>query len=336
MGGARGIAPVSRAAPVVYRRAPSANLGEGELVDKFRGALVGVAVGDALGAPFEGRPGPVPLADISGVERGASRLPYTDDTAMTLALAQSLLDVGDLDEDRLAQAFARCWRSEPHRGYGGGTAALLAQLARGAAWERASRSQFGGQGSFGNGAAMRVAPVALHTTAHAAPAGPLARRSAAVTHAHPLAMDGAAVQAVAVATALAQPPSQPVEPELLLAEVSSAVTQTLFAQRLGIVATLVADSAPEQVIEQLGTGVAAHESVPTAILCFLRLAHSYPDAVRFAVTLGGDTDTIASMAGAIAGAHLGESAIPQRWLARTEGAAMLGELGQRFAAAVVA
>lgn len=67
-------------------------------------------------------------------------------------------------------------------------------------------------------------------------------------------------------------------------------------------------------------------------MCFLRHARSYPDAVGFAITLGGDTDTIASMAGAIAGACLGESAISQRWLERTEGASMLGALGERFAA----
>ena len=115
--------------------------------------------------------------------------------------------VGAAVGDALGAAFARSWQREPDRGYGGGTASLLARLSRGTAWEAASRSQFEGQGSLGNGAAMRVAPVALHATAHAEPASVLARRSAAVTHAHPLALDGASVQAVAVATALAPPPS---------------------------------------------------------------------------------------------------------------------------------
>lgn len=308
----------------------AATLGQDRLVDKFRGALVGAGVGDALGAAFEGHRGPIPDEDVARVDRAVHPLRYTDDTAMTLALAESLLAVGGLNEDHVAKAFARSWQREPHRGYGAGTAALLARVADGEAWDAASRSQFQGQGSFGNGAAMRVAPVALYAAANPGRTSALARRSAWVTHAHPLAIDGAAVQAVAVATALAHPGPQPLEPQDFLADVYTAA-EPLLAERLRTVAFLLPDATPDQVGEQLGTGVAAHEAVPAAILAFLRHPRSYADAVRFAISLGGDTDTIACMAGAIAGASLGESAIPQRWVGRTEGAATLRALAERLA-----
>jgi poly(ADP-ribose) glycohydrolase ARH3 len=221
-------------------------------------------VGDALGAAFEGHPGPVPLDDVQKLERGQTPLAYTDDTAMTLVLAESLLASGGLTQDRLAAAFARSWRREPNRGYRASTADLLRRVGAEEAWDAASRSQFDGQGSFGNGAAMRVAPAALYAGAQAATTAILARRSAMVTHAHPLAIDGAAVQAVAVAVALAHPASGPLRPEDLLADVSTAATETLFAERLSAVVSLLPVATPTDAAEQLGTGVAAHEAVPAA------------------------------------------------------------------------
>lgn len=76
--------------------------------------------------------------------------------------------------------------------------------------------------------------------------------------------------------------------------------------------------------------MAAVESVPAAFCAFLRYQDSFSDAIRFAISLGGDTDTIASMTGALAGAHLGHSAIPQDWIERTEGTGKLGTFAERF------
>ena len=76
----------------------------------------------------------------------------------------------------------------------------------------------------------------------------------------------------------------------------------------------------------LGNGVEAHESVPTAIYTFLRYPDSFADVVGYAISLGGDTDTIASMAGAVSGAYLGLDAIPEAWRENVEGSARLQEL----------
>lgn len=105
---------------------PERDRGNG-LQDRYRGALVGVAVGDALGAAFEGYPGPVPAGQVRQHLDGILPVSYTDDTAMTIAAADPLLHCDGLDEDNLAGAFAARHEHEPDRGYGAGTVDLLQQ-----------------------------------------------------------------------------------------------------------------------------------------------------------------------------------------------------------------
>jgi poly(ADP-ribose) glycohydrolase ARH3 len=302
---------------------------------RVRGAFLGVVVGDALGAPFEGHPGVVPAERIADLERNGVVLRFTDDTAMTVALAESLLAAGGLDQDRLAATFAQHYLREPDRGYGAGTARLLADLAAGADWRPAAAGQFGGQGSFGNGAAMRVAPVAVHAAAGGLRrVAELARRSAVVTHTHPAAVDGAVAQATAIALALEWPATGPLDRRAFLATVVAAVGEGEMAEALRSVSALVEagePASPRAVATRTGTGVAAAESVPAALAAFLCHPGSFADTVRFAISLGGDTDTIASMAAAVAGARLGEEAVPARWRERSEGAPLLVDLADRLA-----
>lgn len=296
--------------------------------DRARGALVGVVVGDALGAPFEGRPGPVPDGALSPVFDGTTELPHTDDTAMTFDLAESLLERGGLDVDHLAATLARSYERQPHRGYGTGAAQLLRQVAGGAGWRPTAAGQFGGQGSFGNGAAMRVAPVAVLARGDSAEAARLGRASATVTHTHPEGVDGAGVQAVAVALALTW--SGPMDRQRFVDRIVDVAETEQLRDALSAVAGLRPDSSPGHVGRCTGTGVAAREAVPAAIAAVTLNLESFSGTVRFAVSLGGDTDTIASMAGAIAGARLGQEAIPGPWLDRAEGAARAAELADRL------
>jgi poly(ADP-ribose) glycohydrolase ARH3 len=296
--------------------------------DRAGGALVGVVVGDALGAPFEGRPGPVPARAVSRVLDRPTALSYTDDTAMTFDLAESLLECGGLDLDHLATAFAHTYRRQPHRGYGAGAARLLRRVAEGADWRGEAASMFGGQGSFGNGAAMRVAPIAVLVGGDVAEAASLGRPSATVTHAHPEGVDGAGVQAAAVALALG--PSGPMDRHRFVERIAEAAQTDRMRDALSAVARLAPDSSPDDVSRCTGNGVAAAEAVPAAIAAATLGGGSFPGAIRLAISLGGDTDTIASMAGAIAGARLGLGAIPGTWLDRAEGAARAAELADRL------
>ncbi len=282
-------------------------------------------MGDAFGAPVEGsRPSSKALDEL---ERSRHLLTYTDDTAMTIALATSLLERGELDEAHLAHTFAAGWRAEPHRGYGAGTFRLLEAISAGRRWHEEAASQFDGQGSLGNGAAMRVAPVALFAAGDLELTDGLARRSAAVTHAHPLGMDGAAAQAVAVALALTRSRDQPLDSAGFNEELRAMAREPVMRDQLeGIPPLLKEEAGPEEVADRLGNGVEAHTSVPAAVCSFLRTPGSFHQALRFALRVGGDTDTIGSMTGAISGAYLGASAIPEPWVERSEGAQHLSKL----------
>lgn len=295
----------------------------------FRGALLGVVVGDCLGAPFEGHPGPVPPRLLSRLEAETSPLRYTDDTAMTLALAESLLDRGELDLDHLAGRFAATYRRDPYRGYGEGTAELLARVAAGDEWRPAAAGQFEGRGSFGNGSAMRVTPIALHAPGAPERAAELGRASATVTHTHPEAIDAAGVLAAAVSLALRD--HQATDTDELTPRLKYFAETPQMAEALRTIEALPSGSGPEDVAGNTGTGIRAVEAVPAAIAAAALNPHSFVETIRFCIAMGGDTDTIAAMAGAIAGARLGEDAIPRRWLRRAEGTGRMREIADRFA-----
>lgn len=301
-------------------------------IDRFRGALVGAVLGDCLGAPFEGQPGPIPSSEVYDVLADGTTLRFTDDTAMTMALTESLLERGGVDEDHLAATWARHFTREPWRGYGAGTGDLLRRVAAGDDWRQASAGQFGGSGSFGNGAAMRVAPVGLLTGGDAEAAASLARRSAAPTHAHPAAADGAAVVAAAVATLSVATGPDAVDPVGLVAALAPHAGDDELRRRLDDVrlAAGEGDLTPEYVRDEIGTGVRAVESVPAAVACVAAHPGSLPRAVMMAICVGGDTDTIASMTGAMAGALHGDRALPPAWLARMEGVEQMGDLAGRL------
>lgn len=299
----------------------------GMLQGRCRGALLGVAVGDALGAAFEGHPGPVPLNRLRAHLADMAPVTFTDDTAMTIAVTESLLHSDGLDEDHLAATFAAHHERRPDRGYGAGTAALLREFSRGGSWRSLAPAQFGGTGSFGNGAAMRAAPFGLWAT-DPSEAAALARQGAKVTHTHPHAVDAAGVQAAAVAAALSAADEQVPVGEFLRRVRQAAETAEMH-EMLDTAADLHA--APGAVVARtIGTSVAALEAVPAAICAFLHHPDSFADAVTFATELGGDTDTIASMTAAIAGARLGVQAIPIPWVQRSEGVSQMRELADRL------
>ncbi|WP_194288500.1 ADP-ribosylglycohydrolase family protein, partial [Ornithinicoccus halotolerans] len=127
--------------------------------DRVTGCLLGGALGDAVGRPFEGS-APVPAPAVKEVLAGGE-LTWTDDTVMMLTLAEHLAGLPSwqaFDEGALARAHARAWQAEPWRGYGASPPAIFRTVLAGADWEAAAAGLFGGDGSLGNGAAMRAAP----------------------------------------------------------------------------------------------------------------------------------------------------------------------------------
>lgn len=262
----------------------------------------------------------VPTEYLKSLETAPPNLSYTDDTAMAIAVARSLVECEEFDGAHMAATLADEYEREPWRGYGAGPPRVFANLARGVPWDQAAASLFGGEGSYGNGSAMRVAPVALHAYPSQHRAAEIAHWTALITHTHREGIDGAVVQAVAITALLGH--SSPSE---IASVVMSHAKSSVFRNKLMFIDRHIGDRPLGELADELGTGIAAHMSVPTSLACFLANADSFTGAVEAAVSLGGDTDTIAAMTGALAGAHNGYSAIPKTWQ-EVEGAAELVRL----------
>lgn len=247
---------------------------------------------------------------------------------MALALAEALLDSPEPcrpDLDAVARRFAEAYR--PERGYGGNTHRILAAIRSGEPWREAVRRRLLPGGSFANGAAMRVAPVALACHPDLAAAGDAAEAQAKPTgHVHPLARYGARLQAVAVGSLLerrtdAEPPTAS-----RIRAAAGVDPPGEFDRALRWIEGHL-DAAPEEAVERLGTGSRASRSVPAALWSFLSRPDDPEEAIVRAVNLGGEADTIGAMTGAQAGARHGASALPRRWVERLEG----GERGREYA-----
>jgi poly(ADP-ribose) glycohydrolase ARH3 len=277
-------------------------------IDRARGALLGTFVGDALGMPFEGLPHTEVPAAVEMVAARHGRGTYTDDTQMMIALAESLIERGRVDEQHLARAFQEGY--DPDRGYGRGTRRVLELWANGTPVASAAAQIFDGHGSRRNGAAMRIAPIAVLFCKDRERLVAEATRSAQITHAHPVGVDGAVVQAAAIGAAL--------RGEDILEVARFAARTTEMTDGLRVVGELLATHpSPAGVHARLGSSSDARESVCAAI--YAALAHpAFAPAAGFAVRLGGDTDTIAAMTGAIFAARHGARSIPERWLSALE------------------
>lgn len=234
---------------------------------------------------------------------------------MTIGLAQSLIAHPEFDGAHLAERFAANF--EPWRGYGPGAHELIRELKRGEPWDEVGGRLFGGQGSFGNGGAMRVAPVGALFHDHPARLRRVADAQAAVTHTNPLGRQGAQIQAAAVAAALRfDTASDDFDALAFVDETMETVgsVEAWLADGMRDVRTLLRlRPEPAEVAETLGTGIEAHLSVPAAVYSFAAHYDSFAQAVLYAIRLGGDTDTIGAMCGAIAGSFHGATAIPPNW-----------------------
>jgi poly(ADP-ribose) glycohydrolase ARH3 len=270
--------------------------------DRARGALLGTFVGDALGMPFEGLPPDGIPTHFSMENARLGPGTYPDDTQMMIALGEAIVAADTVDEDRVARAFLDAY--DPRRGYGRGTVEVFGLWRAGVPTRSAAKQVFDG-GSFGNGAAMRIAPVAVRWCFSALELAENAARSARLTHAHRLGGDAAVVLAGAIAAAL--------NGRDVLGDAAALAVTPEMQDAISAVRQLVLLAAsPAEVAERLGNTVEGHRSVPAALYAAVA-SPSFKDAVTFAVRCGGDTDTIAAMAGAIAGAQHGAAAVPADW-----------------------
>lgn len=294
----------------------------GDLVDRYRGCLLGVAAGDALGMPVEGLTADQIRECVGEVREmiepssdhfhcGLMRGQFTDDTEETLLLAESIIEAGYFDIETFVSRltdWGRSWIEDPslNRGVGLATRVAIEGMLADVSWKES------GVAVPTCGSAMRTAPIGLVYHCDLDMVARYADLQSLPTHSSPAARAGSVAVAVGVALSfLGFTPQKVVE----MAASSSRRIDREFSYRLSMVMEFQ-DLVPQDALEEIGTSPMILETVPAAFYCYLNFEPV--DALVNAATGGGDTDSIASMAGALVGASQGTGWLPENWLACLE------------------
>lgn len=282
-------------------------------VTRALASLRGLAVGDALGSQFF-----VP-AHYTALQNG--ELPpgvwqWTDDTEMACSVFSVLTGHGRIDQDALALSFAE--HHDFDRGYGPAVNRMLRLIRQeGADWRELAAGLFNGQGSWGNGAAMRVAPLGAWYAGDPVQASHEAEISAYTTHQHREAVAGA--MAVAAAAALVADPEGPQDSSDLLGEVVAVVPRSAVQAGIRRARDMLdyADVATVAAVLGCGRRTSAHDTVPFALWSAARHLGDYEQAFWATAKAGGDIDTTCAIVGGIVAARPGGEP-PVGWTERTE------------------
>lgn len=286
--------------------------------DRARLSLDGLSVGDAFGERFFGNPQTVAMR-ISERQIPPGPWRYTDDTEMAISVVEMLQARGEVDQDDLAHLFAN--RMEDMRGYGAGTYKLLCGVREGVPWRRLACAGFNGMGSFGNGAAMRVAPLGAYFADRELDVViEQARLSAEVTHMHAEGIAGAI--AIAVGAALAWRAREQPTPlgrgwiEAVRDATPAGYTREMIQEALDLREQTTVYEAWR--VLGNGSGVSAQDTVPLCLWVSSRLSTNYGDALWETVSALGDRDTTCAIVGGMVALHAGAGSIPREWLACRE------------------
>ncbi len=288
-------------------------------------SLRGLSVGDAFGET---------LFDHTHLLAEANTLPpppwpYTDDTQMALSIVETLLQHGRIDPAVLSESFVKWFVRNPNRGYGGGAIRLLMTLAQGGDWRVEAPAMFGGEGSYGNGAAMRVAPLGAYFCHDHDAVVENARLSAMPTHTHREAIAGAVAVALAAAHTARWDAYRDADRSDLLCQIAEHLPTCEVRDGIEHISDLPFDTLPMDAAERFGSGrlVSAQDTVPFALWCAMRHAEKFTDALWSTARGVGDIDTTCAIVGGIV-ALSSSSPIPTEWLQARESLPKEFELGQ--------
>lgn len=296
-----------------------------ERINLARISLEGLTIGDCFGetyfpgfAGFENKT--IDIEEyIAKRELAVTDWFWTDDSQMAFSVFNNLRNFGEIEQYALAQSFAD--RYDVGRGYGSGMHQLLRRFRQGEIWHNAAPTLFEGQGSWGNGSAMRVSPIGAYFADDLKKVCEEAEKSAVVTHTHEEAIVGA--QAVALATALAwqfkqngERPSRAefigaVLPFLAPCETTSKIKRARDLYE-GILTQHAADI--------LGNGIqiSCPDTVPFCLFAAGEFLDNYEEAMWQTVSALGDRDTTCAIVGGIVVMYAGLESIPQVWLEKRE------------------
>lgn len=282
-------------------------------------SLQGLSCGDAFGERFF-LPDAVAQSLIQQRALPAPPWFFTDDTVMALSLLETLAEHGEIHQDSLARSFAG--RYDPGRGYGPAMHKLLATIRRQHdAWRTEPAALFGGEGSYGNGSAMRVAPLGAYFGDDPNKIVVQASLSSTPTHTHREAVAGAAAVALAAGVAWRMKASGQVpNGDEFLKNVHEHTPESYVRQGVYKAINLGSDVPVETAVARLGNGsaVTAPDTVPFALWCAARHLSSYEEALWTTVSGLGDRDTTCAIVGGIVVMYAGLESIPAEWLEHRE------------------
>ena len=296
--------------------------------DQYHGVILGLAVGNALGLPGEGKSRetirhlfPGGLSEIDPKERHRR---WDDDTAQFVLLAEALLEDADLDPEDFASRLVR-WANENGRGIGNLTRRVISRLQSGTPVEDAAREVWeeDGRGPAGNGAVMRCAPVALRWRRSGHQLVGVTKKSALVTHYDPRCVWSAAAFNGALALCLSGAIADLDELAGLLD--AAGVDTRVGAAVRGLHGRELADLGLED-RHTMGYTLKAMQ----VGLWALQQGPDFERALVEVVNSGGDTDTNGAVAGAVMGARVGAAGIPPRWLNHVRDEDHLAALADRL------
>ena len=299
--------------------------------DRSLGALLGLAVGDALGAPVEGASAGAirelhdgPLTEMVGGGPHAVRPGQgTDDTEMAICLSRALIASGGFDPRLALDEYLGWYRASPV-GIGATVSGVLARVDAGASPRQAAEAQHEASGGMtaGNGALMRTTPIAIAFAGNDGGLREATLEDAALTHYDPLAGKAALLHNQIVSWALVRGPDAPLEELRDASWLDERIEDVVVPAVSGVRDNAERRAAHEGAfaLATLAVGAAAYVT-----------AESFEEGLVWAVNVGGDTDTNGAVAGALLGARFGATAIPARWLDALERRADLETLHDHLA-----
>ncbi|MEV5508061.1 ADP-ribosylglycohydrolase family protein [Streptomyces orinoci] len=277
--------------------------------------LDGLVMGDAFGDSWFTRSEENPGEQWAARQPRPGPWPWTDDSAMACVLFAHLTVHGEVQPGLLAREFAAEYARDPGRKYGPSMHGVLREIGGGGDWRAVTAAQFGGQGSYGNGAAMRVAPLGAWFHGDPTAAGEQARLSALTTHAHPEAVAGAVAVATAAALAAAGEGREAPPRSEFLREVADRVPQSDVRSGILVAARLPEHTSVRHAASVLGSGalISAPDTVPFALWSAAGHLDDLHEALWQTVAGWGDRDTTCAIAGGIVAARTGTDGIPPAW-----------------------
>jgi ADP-ribosylglycohydrolase len=301
-----------------------------EMVMSAQAVLFGLALGDALGYPTEF----IKLPQIKtrygeqGIQEPPTPALYSDDTQMTIALTEGLVDAGltaplDAQMGAIGKRFVE-WKHNPENTRAPGMTFMrgVGRFEKGMSWRESGIVE-----SKGCGSAMRVATIGYLYRDDDAHLREIAAASSEITHRHPTAI--AATVGAAYLVKLALNGVTPNEYMRRLLEFTDGMSEE-FDAAIYRVGHCLNWGSEEAALDHIGQGWTGEEAVALALYCVLRYPDDYVAGVRRAANTNGDSDSIACIAGGILGARLGLDAIPEDWRARCEKREQLINLALRM------